>query len=365
MDIKKVSIDWLNTQALPLWLTKGVNPWGGFEEAMTLTGVPHAIPRRAMVQARQMYALRTARQMKLVAPDRAHLLMAQTADFLIKNFARPDGSFRHSVRPDLQANSEAADLYTQAFALFGMAQAYAELKNVKYKTRALEVVHYLKSQRHLPGGGYSEFAKDGGIVYQSNPHMHLFEAYVTWLEIDDDPQWRRFAQEILDLALTRFIEPKTGLLVEHFDDQWLPILQQGRFAWEPGHQYEWAWLMNKYQTATKAALPERIMNLVMNAERFGINAQGAVYDELWSDLSVKAPTSRFWPQCERIKACSALGLAESADQGMVALMRFFVTPTPGLWFDRMNPDGTFHEEPARASSLYHIIGAIAEYEAGV
>jgi mannose-6-phosphate isomerase len=37
---------------------------------------------------------------------------------------------------------------------------------------------------------------------------------------------------------------------------------------------------------------------------------------------------------------------------------YLQTPLPGLWWDRMMPDGKFMEEPAPASSFYHIICAI-------
>lgn len=362
MDLHVASFEWLKTQAIPLWTTKGVNPRGGFEEALTLTGVPHALPRRAMVQARQIYAVRTAREMGLLSPEKSRTLIAETTAFLLRHYGRDDGSFIHSVRPDLEVNSARPDLYTQSFAIFGLAHAYAVLGDKTLKERALAVVAYLQRERRGPHNGYTEIDTEGRAQYQSNPHMHLFEAFVSWLEVDDDPRWRHLANAILDLALTRFMHPQTKLLAEYFDESWSPQTTHDRFVWEPGHQYEWAWLMNKYQHLSKIDLADPIATLVMNAERFGVDPHtGAVRDEIWSDFSVKAPTARFWPQCERIKACAALGLSDSADQAMTSLLGFFVTPTPGLWFDRMNPDGSFHQEPARASSLYHIIGAMAEY----
>jgi mannose/cellobiose epimerase-like protein (N-acyl-D-glucosamine 2-epimerase family) len=36
--------------------------------------------------------------------------------------------------------------------------------------------------------------------------------------------------------------------------------------------------------------------------------------------------------------------------------------TPGLWRDKQGPDGAFVEEPASASSLYHIIAAVSELQ---
>jgi mannose/cellobiose epimerase-like protein (N-acyl-D-glucosamine 2-epimerase family) len=37
-----------------------------------------------------------------------------------------------------------------------------------------------------------------------------------------------------------------------------------------------------------------------------------------------------------------------------------VTPKQGLWFDQLDGNNDFIVEPARATSLYHIIRAVAE-----
>jgi mannose/cellobiose epimerase-like protein (N-acyl-D-glucosamine 2-epimerase family) len=41
------------------------------------------------------------------------------------------------------------------------------------------------------------------------------------------------------------------------------------------------------------------------------------------------------------------------------LQLYLETPIAGLWWDRMEPSGRFVDEPAPASSLYHIACAIA------
>ena len=42
------------------------------------------------------------------------------------------------------------------------------------------------------------------------------------------------------------------------------------------------------------------------------------------------------------------------------LEAYLAVPVPGLWRDRLDPDGRFAEGPAPASSLYHLVAAIAE-----
>jgi mannose-6-phosphate isomerase len=52
-------------------------------------------------------------------------------------------------------------------------------------------------------------------------------------------------------------------------------------------------------------------------------------------------------------------------QAVQGLEKFFAVPVPGLWRDILNPDGSFVEEPAPASSFYHIVCAIAEFDRAV
>ena len=41
-------------------------------------------------------------------------------------------------------------------------------------------------------------------------------------------------------------------------------------------------------------------------------------------------------------------------------MTYLDTPIRGLWRDRLDAWGSFIEEPAPASSLYHLVGAVLE-----
>jgi mannose-6-phosphate isomerase len=44
------------------------------------------------------------------------------------------------------------------------------------------------------------------------------------------------------------------------------------------------------------------------------------------------------------------------------LLKYLQTPLHGLWYDTMDVDAKFIDQPAPASSFYHIVGAIAELE---
>jgi mannose-6-phosphate isomerase len=93
---------------------------------------------------------------------------------------------------------------------------------------------------------------------------------------------------------------------------------------------------------------------------------------LLDDFSIHDPVARLWPQTERIKAAclSALvtgearywDMAASAAQGLEAYLN---TKVRGLWWDRMQMDGSFIQEAAPASSFYHIVCAILEFDRAV
>jgi len=79
--------------------------------------------------------------------------------------------------------------------------------------------------------------------------------------------------------------------------------------------------------------------------------------------------ARLWAQTERLRAVATAasltgddGLWAAALEACGALEAFLATPTPGLWRDWMDEAGVFREEPAPATSFYHIVGAIAELE---
>ncbi len=167
-----------------------------------------------------------------------------------------------------------------------------------------------------------------------------------------------------------FIDPINGALREFFDEAWRPAPgEPGRIV-EPGHQFEWAWLLLSWSRQAKAdplALAARIaaIRLIANAEDFGVDlARKVAMNSLLDDFSVHDARARLWPQTERIKAW-ALATAQldapwwdtvaDAVEGLEAYLR---TPVRGLWFDQMTAEGAFVDGPAPASSFYHIVCAI-------
>jgi len=362
---------WAIEAAYPLWWAVGADhSKGGFFEKIDLEGAPVDGPRRGRVLPRQIYSFAVAGDLGWNGPWRE--AVEHGLSFYLKSYRRPDGLFRTLVGPQGESLDETAELYDQAFAIFALAAVAAKLPQRAAEARAIavEVREELIAERKHPVAGFHQ-SNPPSAPLQSNPHMHLFEAMLAWSAIDDDPAWRALADEIADLALAKFIHPETGQIREFFDLDWNPAPGVDGRICEPGHQFEWGWLLLRWgklsgrADATKAAL-----RMIDDAEGRGIDpARGVAINALLDDFCVHDNGARLWPQTERIKSAALAAeltgdprywdMAAAGAEGLLAYLR---TPIPGLWRDKYQPDETFVEEPAPASSFYHIALAILELD---
>lgn len=357
---------WLFDEALPIWTGAGFDA-DGFVEKINLDGRPTREPRRTMVQARQTYAVIESGRIGWTGPWRE---MATEGLRQLDLRALPGGGYGFSLDPETGQLNPRVDLYAQAFVLFALAHAWQELgRPAALKDRALELVAFLRRELGHEVGGFDE-ARPRALPLRSNPHMHLLEAALAWMDGDDDPAWRDLAAEIAGLFDKRFTDPRTGALLEYFDEAWNPITGLDGEGVEPGHQYEWAWLIDRWGRHAGVDVVASVSRLARFADAHGLdpNRQVAI-NEVWLSGGVKDDTARLWPQTERIKAGLTMARVEpeqierchhAVNDAVDGLFRYFQAPTAGLWYDKCRADGTFVDEPAFTSSLYHIVCAFAE-----
>lgn len=347
---------WVRNAALPLWWRQGADrERGGFHEALSIAGEPRPGPRRARVQGRQTYVYATAGAMGWDGPWREAAWHGM--DFFLERYRRPDGLFRTLIGLDGAVLDDTPMLYDQAFALLGTATLHrVDPDRVNLREVALGVLGGLDSMRNPAGG----FVENIAYPYQANAHMHLLEGALAWAE-NDGGVWDGFADEIVEMALKVFIDPQGGFLREFFDADWRLVGgDDGRLV-EPGHQFEWAWLLEKWgrlrgrQDAIDAAAG------LYRAGRRGLDAsRGVAMNELWDDFSVRDATARLWPQTEHLKAELLFGDETEQVKAAETLRGYLQTPAAGAWRDKLRADGTFADEPAPATSFYHILCACTE-----
>ncbi|MCO6186616.1 AGE family epimerase/isomerase [Rhizobium sp. L1K21] len=366
--------NWLEKAALPLWASAGFDPeTGGFYERLAQDGKPCVNDnRRARVQPRQVYCLVVGglRGYKAEWKSQAEAAFAwfETA------FKRSDGLYGALVSPDGELVDADFDLYNHAFALFGMAQiarAFPE-RHAEMEAKATALLDVLKTRYKHPLGGF-HMDNPPKEPLCSNPHMHLFETAQEWAKIAKDKAvWNDLADEIAALAMTRFIDSETGALREFFAQDWTPMAgDEGRVV-ETGHQFEWAWLLLHWAVGSKSeegiAKAKRLYEI---GKAHGISESRRVaFMALNDDFTPRDEMARLWPQPEWMKASALLAMNSTGQARETYLadaakaceaLRLFLEPCkPGLWLDKMKPDGSFVDEPAPASTFYHIVCAIYE-----
>ncbi|MGH7024637.1 MAG: AGE family epimerase/isomerase [Caulobacteraceae bacterium] len=345
---------WLLDRAFPIWWNPGADlEHGGFHDRLDADGRPIPGAKRARVAARQVFAYAAAGEMGWSGPWRE--AMDHGLAFLEAGHRRADGLYR-SYAPSADS---AVDLYDQAFVLLAWASA-ARHGDADAGGRARALLDRLP--RETAGG----FACLEGAGLDANPNMHLFEASLAWTGIDRSGPWHDAASGQARLALTRLIDPATGAQSELFGAGWAAPDAGERAIW-PGHQFEWAWLLLRWSlNSGDSAAVAAALRLIEVGERSGVDAARRVaINALDGNLRVIDPGTRLWPQTERLRAALLAGavtgdpaLWDRAAEAATALWKFLDVPTPGLWRDSLEVDGL----TAPASSLYHIVGAVLEFD---
>lgn len=335
---------WLFDHALPLWWDVGVDRvHGGFAERIDLAGRAVAGPRRVRVAARQTWVFATAGELGWSGPWREAVTHGVRA---LETYARPDGLYGILADAEGRLIDDSPAPYEQAFALLALSAAQQALGG------DFEA-HAVRLRKTLLATGIVR--PDGGVLerdsLQANPMMHLFEALQAWTRISDDPAWAALASAIATSALTRMIDPATGgALCEQYAPDWAPRPDADV---EPGHQLEWGWLLLAHGAGGDAA-----RRLIEIGETRGVERGVAIFS-LDRDLSPRDRSARLWAQTERLHAHAVAGRWDDIPPAVEGLRQFLGVPVPGTWRDRLLPDGSFVEEAAPASSLYHIVSAAA------
>ncbi|NVK33720.1 MAG: AGE family epimerase/isomerase [Rhodobacteraceae bacterium] len=373
----KENVSWLFEKALPRWAKAGVDAKTGFffEEIDPKTLKATNRATRSRVLPRQVYSFVEAGRMGWEGNWQE--IAERGLDWFVTHCKKPDGTFVSLIDADGTIVDDSFDLYNHAFALLGFASAADafEDRRGKFVEQARTLLEILQDMIGHDPIGFKE--QDPTAPLRANPHMHMFEAALALETVDEDGPWADLADDIAELAMEYFIDPMTGVLHEYFNIDWSifePVggFKKGQCPVEPGHLFEWAWLLGRWSVSRGSAdglqSARRLYQVGVN---FGHDIdRNAVIMGLNEELAVCDPLARLWGQTEWMKA--AILLAEQSigieqDQYLLdilsandALSSYIQDAPDGLWRDKMAADGTLMEEPAPASTFYHIICAISE-----
>jgi mannose/cellobiose epimerase-like protein (N-acyl-D-glucosamine 2-epimerase family) len=369
--VRKICIDdlhrWFLDLALPIWSLHGVDrKYGGFYERLYHDLMPYEENRRTRLVCRQIYFFSVGATLGWDGPIES--LINHGLQFLLSHLITADGQVKASCDRDGLIIDDRQYLYDVAFVLIALAKIVKLFpENNQAEDLARRIASRLSLRYSHPQGGYfDEYAPER---LAANPHMHLFEAFLTWSELHrfDEEFWSKRAYDCGILALRRMILPDSGALPEFYDLNWCPDRINNTLTIEPGHQFEWSWLLARWSLL--ANIPEAAdaaARLCAIAEFYGVDPyRNVTFESIEETMIPRCLTARLWQQTERVKAwyvqsllTNSTNALDRCDKALDGFKKFLSGPRPGLWFDTMSSSGSFLSEPVKSSSGYHIACAI-------
>ncbi len=356
---------WLNEAAWPLWIAQGIDRDGLFFEQLDFAGRPDLTAcRRTRVQGRQLFAFAQA---LAAGHEAAREPISRALPAIEARCWGPDGKpgWIHMLTPDGEPLDTLRDTYDQAFVLFGLAAA----RRVGFERAgvlAQRTMAFLDASIADPKtGGYLE-GLPASLPRRSNPHMHLMEAMLALHEAATEAgepgrRWLDRAERIAALFESRFFDRASGTLGEYFTRDLLLARGQSGESVEPGHHFEWSWLLHRLADAGGRNYRAQALALYEFGLRHGLGASGFAIDECSKSGRALRQSRRTWPQTELIKAHLANGAyVDAARVTEMLLDSYLATRVPGLWIDQFDANGEPRAEVVPASTLYHLVVAFED-----
>ena len=365
---------WLIEHVCRTWLDRIHDPAGGFFEELDALGSAAPKQRRnTLVQARLTYVFSHA---YFLSHDPAYREAARHGlAFLMRAARAPDGGWFRTVSVDGATLDNTRDAYDHAFVLFALGWYFRATGDASAIALADATWAFMQERLADPrhGGFFEEFVPGRSEIKlprRQNPHMHLLEAALALHGATGEKNWLRRATALVDLFKRRFIDPATGALIEFFGEDWsVAQRDEGRLR-EPGHQFEWVWLLHEFFRATRdtsiASYAERLFAF---GHAFGIDSDGLVFDGVNAEGKLIAGTKLLWPQTEYAKTCVARAewfgddrARESIKKHLALIARHFMRPDGANWHNQLARDGAPIATATPARVLYHLFLCVAEVD---
>jgi mannose-6-phosphate isomerase len=302
------------------------------------------------------------------------------ADMLVK-FRKGAGLYRRAINaagePTGCFSDEISRSYDQCFVILGLStwnriEPSAEnLAEIEACWRALSTtLTDPETGLLLEDDSVTRPAANDAPPRSQNPHMHLYEACLQSYQMTGDATWLTRATMLRKTALRHFFDDDTDSLAEFVAPDLSPLAGDLGARREPGHQYEWAWLLaREAELGGDDSTRLVAQRLVQFAERFGLATsgvmEGAAVDAVFRDGRIMDGTFLLWPQTEAIKVYAIRHLAGDAGAGqqaqdLLCLMFQHWFCDHSVWVNRVSETGAVIWPEALTRLFYHIVLALTE-----
>ena len=363
---------WINNEVFPFWAEKGLDQINnGFFELINENGNPKNSFRRSRLVARQIYSFSKSKELGWTGDSKEIISMG--LNFLEKNLISQNGQIFMNINIEKSNPNKDHDLYDYAFVFLCLSElAKNEIffeKAVSLSNKSLNWITNNWRHHHI---GFKEDPKVSDNL-RANPHMHLLEASLSWEQVESNyrDRWESVSDEVVNLLLSKLYSDKRFAVSEYFDLDWNDTKEKSHQVIEPGHQYEWGWLLLNWAKKRNNIKVKKIaIKLINTAETYGFNKDSLkVINALNFDHEVIDNNSKLWQQTERLKAWNLISKdlyfnklereesKKKVIQSLITIKEFHSKSLRGIWKENYIANKGFALGPTKASSLYHLIAA--------
>ncbi|OUN77596.1 AGE family epimerase/isomerase [Bacteroides sp. An51A] len=361
----------LENNILPFWMNKMEdNEEGGFYGQ--ITGEDELKPeasKGAILNARILWTFSSAYRL-LKKPE--YLETATRAKrYLIDRFYDPQyGGIYWEL--DYKGNplDTKKQIYAIGFAIYGLseyARATGDEEALAYAQQLFDVIeqHSFDSEQN----GYVEALtrdwqpiedmrlsdKDENEKKTMNTHLHILEPYTNLYRVWKDEQLERQLRNLIEVFITRILDPQTGHLNLFFEEDWTNKYR----IYSYGHDIEASWLI--HEAALVLGDPEVLKRIepiiirIAQAADEGLNPDGSMIYENFLDKQKIDRELHWWVQAENvvghINLYQHFGDTEALDTA-ARCWEFIKTKLidykQGEWHWSLLPDGTVNRRDDKA-----------------
>jgi mannobiose 2-epimerase len=300
---------------LPFWIENVVNAEsrGFFGAVANNLSVDRKAERGSLLTSRILWTFSaTYAQYR----DPSYLAMADHAynDLILHFHDGKHGGFWWSISAEGKVLRDRKQVYGQAFALYALAEYHAATGKREPLDQAITLYRLIEEHSKSALGGYLEaFGTDWEPIADmrlsevdlnepksQNTHLHVMEAYTRLLLLWPDPGLRAALAGLVDIMLSRIVNPVTGHLGLFFAEDW--TLRSDRISY--GHDIEAAWLLTwAADVLDDPELASRIRPLAVKIAEVtlaeGVDGDGGVYNQGGPE-GLTDTNKEWWPQAEAI-----------------------------------------------------------------
>jgi len=349
----------LKGNILPFWLKYTRDrERGGFYGLIDQDMTVHKdAPRGALLTSRILWTFSAAYR---IYHDPDYREMAQWAyrDLMDKFRDREFGGLYWSVTVTGEPVETQKQIYGQVFGIYALAEYYRITGEKPALDEAIALYQLIEKNAHdgKQGGYFDALDRQWQRVKQNvlgptsksqNSHIHIMEAFTNLLRVWPDAGLHERQRELIELMMTRIIDPKTHHLVLFMKDDWTPVGDEFSY----GHDIELAWLLvEAAEQLGEAALIARAKAEAVAIARVtaaeGLDHDGSVYNE-GTAHGVTNANKDWWPQAEAaVGFLNAYQLTldpkyfTAAQRSWDYIEAKFVDRKYGDWYESLDRDGT-------------------------